>query len=347
MDPKNVAFFDYDPKSQLVVEETSIPRAKFSAIDGHNHLRKFAEQPNAMEDLLRAMDECNVQAVVDLDGGWGDSLARKLDVFNDFPGRFYAFCRINWERVDDPRFPKMAVDQLEDSVRRGARGLKISKRLGLGVKDKDGQYLPIDTPKLDPVWARCGELGIPVLIHTADPTAFFEPLDKHNERLRELAEHPDWLFIKDEYYSKDELLAQRNRVFKRHPNTIFIGAHVASMPENLKQVGKWLDEFPNLYVDISARLSELGRQPYTARKFLTDYADRIIFGTDGNAMGQPLERMYRLHWRFFETYDEYFDVTESHKVQGDWRVYGVGLPDDVLEKIYQKNFLELVGEMGA
>ncbi|NLA57968.1 MAG: amidohydrolase family protein, partial [Firmicutes bacterium] len=314
------------------------------AIDAHNHLGKTeANLETVAKEYVRAMDECNVEAVVDLDGGWGERLSRRLDIFNRFPGRFYVFANINWEAVDEPDFPDLAVRQLEDSVRRGAVGLKISKSLGLRVKTKDGKYLPVDTPKLDPVWARCGELGIPVLIHTGDPQAFFTPLDRHNERLLELAERPDWLFVGDEYYSKEELLAQRNRVIERHPDTVFIGAHVANLPEDLDQVEQWLDKYPNLYIDLSARLSELGRQPYRTREFLIKHADRIIFGTDGNAMGQPIDRMYRLHWRFFETYDEYFDITESHKLQGYWRVYGIKLPDSVLERMYRLNFLSLVG----
>ena len=342
MNPKDVLFLDYEPISQLVTKETEVTRARFPAIDGHNHLRRVVHDPGLISEYVEAMDECNVQAVVDLDGGCGEHLSQRLDAFVKFPGRFHVFCHVDMSDVDDPSFSDKAVAELEDSVRRGAKGLKLFKSLGLAVKTRDGKYLPIDTPKLDPIWARCGELGIPVLIHTGDPAAFFTPLDRHNERLRELADHPNWLFVDEEYYTKAELLEQRNRVVERHPNTMFIGAHVASLPENLSQVRKWLDAYPNLYVDISARLSELGRQPYSARKFFIDYADRIIFGTDGNAMGQSLTRMYRLHWRFLETYDEYFDITESHKVQGDWRVYGIGLPDDVLEKVYNKNILKLL-----
>mgnify|MGYP000875228576 CR=1 FL=1 len=343
MDVKKVALFDYDPRPQLVTAETIVSKAKFPAIDAHNHLRGIIDNLDSVREYVQAMDECNVQAVTNLDGGWGKQLAQHLDVLNRFPGRFYVFAGINWDMIDEPDFPERAVLQLEQSIRHGARGLKIPKSLGLGVKTKDGQYLPIDTPKLDPVWIRCGELGIPVLIHTGDPTAFFTPLDRHNERLLELADHPDWLFADDEYYKKEELLEQRNRVIERHPGTKFIGAHVANLPEDLNQVEKWLEKHPNLYVDTSARLSELGRQPYRAREFMIKYADRVILGTDGNAMGQPLDRMYRLHWRFFETYDEYFDITESHKFQGFWRVYGIKLPDDVLKRIYSENFLELIG----
>ncbi|NLK08620.1 MAG: amidohydrolase [Firmicutes bacterium] len=342
MHPKNISFLEYQPRSQLVTKETLVTKSKYPSIDGHNHLRRIVNDPTATNNYIVDMEACGVQAVVDLDGGWGETLQNRIDIYRKYPGKVHVFCHIDFSTINEANFACEAVKSLEDSVNKGAKGLKIFKNLGLGVKVRNSEYLPIDTPKLDPVWARCGELGIPVLMHTGDPVAFFTPLDKYNERLRELADHPHWAFEGNEYYSKAELLNQRNRVIERHPNTTFIGAHIANAPENLELVKQWLDEFPNLYVDTSARLSELGRQPYTARQFFIDYQDRIIFGTDGNAMGQSITRMYQLHWRFFETYDEYFDITDSHKVQGDWRVYGLGLPDLVLEKIYFRNILKLL-----
>ncbi|HKJ69988.1 MAG TPA: amidohydrolase family protein, partial [bacterium] len=191
-------------------------------------------------------------------------------------------------------------------------------------------------------WEKCGELGLPVEIHTSDPKAFFTTFDEHNERYEELVDNQNWMFNKPEYYGKDELLEQRNNVIERHPDTVFIGAHFGNLPENLGRVGEWLDKYPNFYVDVDARLSELGRQPYSARRFIIKYQDRIMFGTDGNAMGQPIEDMYRIAWRFLETDDEYFDITPSHKFQARWRVYGLYLPDDVLKKVYQTNALKLI-----
>ena len=342
MDFRKISFLDYKPVSQLVTKESDVPRSKFPSIDAHNHLRTIHGNLDSIKDYVTAMDNANVEAVIDLDGGWGDKLSGVIRDFAKYPDRFHVFCHVDFTHVDEPDFPQKAADALEDSVRRGAKGLKFFKSLGLGFKTKDAKYLPIDTPKLDLVWEECGEKGIPVLIHTGDPIAFFTPLDKYNERLRELADHPEWAFVGDEYYSKAELLEQRNRVIAKHPNTNFICAHIANAPENLALVRQWLDTYPNLYVDASARLSELGRQPYSARQFMMDYQDRIIFGTDGNAMGQPLDRMYGLHWRFYETYDEYFDVTDSHKIQGDWRVCGIGLPNSVLKKIYRENYISLI-----
>lgn len=345
-DLKNLTLYDYQPRPQLVTKETHIDRSKFPAIDAHNHLRKIVDKGlEFMKEYVRKMDDCNVRAIVDLDGGWGETLDRHLDVFTKaFPGRFYVFAKVDLDRIAEPDFSAKAVAELERAVEKGAQGLKISKTLGLGAKDADGSYIRVDDPRLDPVWEKCGELKIPVTIHTSDPVAFFTPLDRYNERLEELIDHPNWMFNKPEYYSKDDLMNQRFNVIERHPNTKFIGAHVGNLPENLELVGQWLDKYPNYYVDLSARLSELGRQPYSARRFLIKYADRIVFGTDGNAMGQPIEEMYRLHWRFFESDDEYFDISKSHKFQGRWRVYGVFLPDDVLEKIYLTNFLKLVNE---
>ena len=211
--------------------------------------------------------------------------------------------------------------------------------LGLYQKDKSGKYVPVDDPRFDPLWAKCGELGIPVMIHISDPKAFFTPVDRFNERYDEIGEHPDWAFNGPEFYTKEELLEQRNRVFARHPKTIFIGAHMGTLPEDLSRVGMWLDMYPNFYVDIDARISELGRQPYTARKFMLRYQDRVMFGIDS----PPDAELYRIYYRFLETDDEYFDYSGGRFNQGRWKIYGLNLPDEVLEKIYNKNALKIFG----
>jgi len=223
--------------------------------------------------------------------------------------------------------------QLEESFQAGAKGLKIHKTLGLGYRFKNGDLMPIDDPKLIPVWQMCAKYDRPVVIHSADPAAFFTPLDRFNERWHELGSHPNWLFHGDEFPSRDEVLAQRNRVFARHPETIFICAHFANNPEDLGAVGRWLDLYPNMYVDIDARISELGRQPYTARKFFLKYQDRIMFGTDT----APDRDAYRMYYRFLESDDEYFDPASGHHRQGFWMIYGLFLPKEVLQKIYHKN----------
>ena len=191
---------------------------------------------------------------------------------------------------------------------------------------------------MDPIWAKCGERGIPVVIHVSDPKAFFTPTDRYNERYDELGAHPNWAFHGDQFPSKEEILAQRNRVIARHPETVFIGAHVGNLPEELHRVGNWLDIYPNFYVEIGARISDLGRQPFTARKFFIKYQDRILFGSDT----QPNVDAYRVYYRFLETDDEYFDPGGSHHRQARWMIYGLHLPDGVLKKVYNKNALKIL-----
>lgn len=199
--------------------------------------------------------------------------------------------------------------------------------------------MKIDDPRWDPIWAVCGELGIPVIMHTADPAAFFDPVDASNERWEELSRHPDWSFYGDEFPSRQELFDARNRVIGRHPRTTFIGAHIANNSEDLEIVSKWLDAYPNLVIELASRIGELGRQPFTARKFLIRYADRILFGTDGP---QPETRL-RLYWRFLETDDEYFPYSEkSPPPQGFWNIYGVNLPKDVLRQVYCENAMKFI-----
>lgn len=343
----SITLREYDPIPMLKVPETEVARAKFGAIDVHNHLRR-ARTPEEVAEIVRAMDAANTQVIVNLDGGWGETLARSIELMNKrHPGRFVQFMRIDWSRVDEPGFGEAMARQLEEGYRMGARGLKISKLLGLSVKTASGELLRIDDRRLDAVWAKCGELGIPVSIHIADPAAFFTPLDERNERVIELMDHPEWSFYGPQFPSREDLHAQRNAVIERHPETQFIGLHVANNSEDLATVGRWLDQYPNLYVETGARLSELGRQPYTARRFFIKYQDRIMFGTDTTPLPEVKlakdgVEMYRLHWRFFESDDEYFDVSKTHHRQALWSVYGLYLPDEVLKKLYNENAKRII-----
>ncbi|HLF34458.1 MAG TPA: amidohydrolase family protein [Cyclobacteriaceae bacterium] len=328
---------DWRPKSQLVVKETQVLKPRYPVIDIHNHLGDLENT----EKYLEEMDKAGVWKCVSLDGRsendfYKEHLKVSLATARD---RFIVFFRPDFTNIDAPDFGIKEADKLENAVKMGARGMKISKVLGLTVKDKSGKLVPVDDPRIDPLWARCGKLGIPVMIHVSDPKAFFTPLDKYNERYDELAAHPDWLFYGDSYPSKMEILEQRNRVIARHPETIFVGAHVGTLPEELHMVSNWLDAYPNFYVDIDARISDLGRQPYTARKFFIKYQDRILFGTDT----EPNAEAYRIYYRFLETDDEYFNPSGGHHQQGRWNIYGVYLPDEVLEKIYNKNALKILG----
>jgi uncharacterized protein len=252
-----------------------------------------------------------------------------------------------------PGFAERMAEDLERKVEAGARGLKIFKGLGLRHKDADGNLIPVDDPRLDPLWAKAGELGVPVLIHTADPVAFFRPLDENNERWEELQLHPDWHFGQPEFPDHDTLLAQRNRVIGRHANTTFIGAHLGNYPENLTYADSCLDRYPNFYVDTTARIGEIGRHPADeVRAFFIKHQDRVIFGTDltlgwdaFEAKDQEdmaeLKRFYDAHWRFFET-NEWQIEYPGFPIAGRWKVDGIGLPDGVLQKLYFRNAQRLI-----
>jgi predicted TIM-barrel fold metal-dependent hydrolase len=317
----------------LVTEDHTPQRARFPAIDAHNHLRHISGDPSALIDL---MDELNIHCIVDLDGGWGEQLEQHLaQLKHPYPDRFCVFAWVDWAEADQPGFGEKWARQLRDAVDRGAQGLKVFKSLGLRYRDGEGNLIRVDDPRLDPVWAAAGELQIPVLIHTADPVAFFWPLDEHNERWDELQAHPDWHFYGQDYPPFIELIESQLRIVERHSSTTFISAHVLSYAEHLRYVARQLDRYPNLYVDIGARIGELGRQPYTSRWFLTEYADRVAFGTDIT----PNKKTYRIYFRCLETADEYFDYGGD---QGRYRIYGLHLPDDVLRKLYYENACKLI-----
>ena len=332
---KTLLLRDFHPVQMLHTPVHNVDKAKYYVIDVHNHVNdaQGIDQHMPPEQVVKVMDDTNVRTVVILTGMWGDKLQHVIDeMVKPYPGRFIVFEQINFSKIDDPNFSQEMVAQLDDSVRRGARGLKQLKDLGLTDRDKSGKLITIDDPRLDPIWEEAGRLGIPVSIHTSDPEAFFHPTDNKNERYEELTEHPDWSFYGPQFPSKEELLAQRDRMFAKHPNTTFVALHMANWPENLDYVSRLLDRLPNVLVEFGAREAELGREPRRAREFFLKYQDRIMFGTD-NEVAEP---MYRNHFRWLETGDESFDYW-GYPGQGRWKIYGLNLPDDVLEKIYHKN----------
>jgi predicted TIM-barrel fold metal-dependent hydrolase len=317
-------------------------------VDAHNHLGApfggaWAVRPPA--DLLATLDEAGVEAIVDLDGGQGNALSAEIERWHAVaPDRVAVFAGLDypaWER--DRSFGEAEAARLRDSAARGARGRKVWKLLGLRARDPDGRLVPVDDHRLDPLWSAAAELDLPAVIHVADPIAFFEPLDTANERWEELQAHPDWHFWPTRpadapdapgFPPFDEILAAFGRLVARHPGTTFVGAHVGCAAEDLGLVGRLLDANPNLSIDIAARIGELGRQPYSARAFFLRHADRILFGTD---MG-PDPAHYAIHYRFLETFDESFDYgTDPVPGQGRWQIHGIGLPDDVLRKVYRDN----------
>lgn len=332
---------DFKPQSKLVTKTTLVDTPRFPVIDAHNHLAEpfgggWDHKP--VSELLDLLDEAGVTHYVDLDGGWGEEiLERHLDHFkNAAPDRFQIFGGVDWSKWQEigNAFPAWAAQRLRAQKERGAQGLKIWKPLGLHVKDHRDRLVDVDDERLIPIWETAGELGLPVLIHVADPVAFFDPVDETNERWEEIGEHPDWAFTSPPFPPFMHIMAGLKNLVTRHRNTTFIGAHVGCYGENLAWVGQMLDDCPNYYIDISARLGELGRQPYTARKFFIQYQDRILFGSD---MSPDLDA-YRLYYRFLETDDEYFNYNTSEVPgQGRWYVCGLYLPDDVLKKVYAEN----------
>jgi uncharacterized protein len=332
---KTLLLRDFHPVSMLHAPVHNIDRAKFYVIDVHNHVNdaQGISQPMDPARVIRIMDSTNVKTVVILTGMWGNALQKVIDTMvKPYPGRFMVFTQIDWSKIDDPKFSREMVAQLDSAVTRGARGLKVLKDLGLGVRDKTGKLIAVDDPRIDPIWEECGRLGIPVSIHVTDPEAFFHPIDNTNERYEELIEHPDWSFYGPRFPGKTDILEARDRVIARHPRTTFVALHLANWPENLDYVARELDKYPNMMVEFGAREAELGRQPRRAREFFIKYQDRIMFGTDNDMR----EEMYRNHFRWLETGDEYFDYWGS-PAQGRWKIYGMELPDSVLEKIYHLN----------
>ena len=341
----------FDPVSQLVVAKTQLTRAKFPVIDVHNHFGfRFKGDREGLEQYVGIMNSNRIVVAVCLDAVLGSEEAHLKFIGDGNEKKLAAFVHIDFKGAgnrEDPKtlacnqlgFVRQCVEQLRVAKTKGILGLKFFKSFGLTELNADGSLIKIDDPRFDPIWKTCGELGLPVIIHTSDPAAFFQPIDNKNERWEELSRHPDWSFHGDQFPAREELLAARNRVIKRHPETTFIGAHFASSSEDLATLSKWLDEYPNLVIEFASRINELGRQPYTARKFFIEHQDRILFGTDGP--WPDLRLSY--YWRFLETFDEYFPYSEdSPQPQGMWRIYGIGLPDEVLKKVYHENTLRII-----
>ncbi len=326
---------EYEPLSTLVVQQHPRPKSSFPFIDIHNHQRRDMPAADAQK-LVSDMDSINMAVMVNLSGGFGESMKQGIaSLQGRYPKRFVAFANIDFRSIDEPGFGEKAARQLEVDVTNGAVGLKIFKNLGMSLTDASGKRVPTDDPRLDPIWAKAGQLGIPVLIHTGEPIAFWSPVDKHNERWLELTQFPDRRRTDPKFASFEQTMREQHNVFRRHPKTKFIAAHLGWYGNDLATLGKLLDEMPNLYTEIGAVLHELGRQPRAARAFLTKYQDRVLMGKD---IWNPGE--YAVYFRVLETDDEYFDY--YRKRHAFWKMYGLALPDQVLKKIYYKNALKLI-----
>lgn len=329
---------DFAPDSMLRVHTTEVRRARFPLIDVHCHLNDGIVMQRAVnpQQFIRVMDETNVKAAINLTGAWGEQLRRSLhNLAEAFPGRFFVFCQIDYTHLDEPNY---LIEMLDQARIAGAKGVKVLKDLGLSVRDRRGKLVGIDDPRLDCVWEKAGQWGLPVAIHTADPDAFFTRVDRHNERYQELVVHPDWSFVGKGFPGKSDLLAQRNRVFERHPGTRFWGLHMANHSEDLDEVTEWMERYPNLAVELGGRIAELGRQPRRASRFLRQFQDRVMFGMDTRLTVES----YRTYFRFLETEDEFFDYP-GYPWQGSWKIYGLNLSDDVLQKLYHDNAARQLG----
>jgi predicted TIM-barrel fold metal-dependent hydrolase len=330
-----MTFEEYEPRSTLVVPAHPKTRAKFPFIDVHGH-QPLNPSPAALDQLIREMDQLNMRVMVNLSGRQGDALAGGVRTYARHPGRVVIFANLSFTGLDEPGWGDRAAAQLERDVKEGgAVGLKLFKPLGMDLKDGTGRRVPTDDARLDPVWKKAGDLGIPVLIHTAEPPAFFTPIDKYNERWLELTQFPGRARPPEQYPPFDSLLAEQHRMFGKHRNTRFIAAHLDWLGADLGRLGRLLDSLPNVYTEVAAVLYELGRQPRAARDFLIRYQDRVMMGKD---IYEPSE--YHTYFRVFETADEYFDY--YRKRHAFWKMYGLDLPDEVLKKIYYKNALKVI-----
>ncbi len=363
--PERLALDDFQPRSMLHVPETKVERSRFPVIDVHTHLTMGAQHKNGVtlgeeirflttpEEVLPIMDQKNIRMMVDLTGNHGKGLEQAIQRFERaHPDRFMVFTEPGWDHFNRPDYSRWQADEIGRAHQAGAKGLKVVKTLGLYLRQDvtSGPLVKIDDPHFDSMWEACGGFKMPVAIHISDPEAFFLPIDRFNERFEELNHHPDWSFYDHDFPAFHELIEARNRMFARHPKTAFIALHVGHNAENLAAVSQCLDRFPNMYVELAARIGELGRQPRTARKFFEKYQDRIMFGTDAvpNGKDTPQQilsaKLYEIYYRFLETEDEYFDYAPAPKPpQGRWQIYGLGLPESILRKVYYENAERVLG----
>lgn len=330
-------FEQYDPPSTLKVEEHKLKKSKFPFIDIHNHYGNMNTAD--LSERVKFMDQLNMGVMVNLSGrgfrSSGDHLEKSFEnIKKQYPNRFILFTNVDFTDIDNPEWSARITKQLEDDVKRGAKGLKIYKNLGIHLKDSKGKRISIDDPRIDPIWAKCGQLGIPVLIHSADPKPFWDPIDNQNERWLELKLHPTRRYD-ETFASWETIIAEQHNIFKKHPKTKFINAHLGWYGNDLKKLGELMEAYPNMYSEIGAVIAELGRQPRASKAFLTKYQDRVLFGKDSWVPDE-----YETYFRVLETEDEYFPYHKRY--HAFWRMYGIGLPDEVLKKIYYKNAMSLI-----
>jgi uncharacterized protein len=330
---------EYDPKSTLVVPQHPVKRARYPFIDVHNH--QWGLAPESVDKLVAGMDSINLRIMVNLSGGYGERLKENVAILKGrYKDRFVVFANMDFSGIDDPEYPQKVANQLEQDLRNGAQGLKIFKNFGMDLKDTKGQRIHVDDPRFEKVWEVCARWKAPVLIHTGEPWPFFQPQDRFNERWLELKQFPQRARPPSRYPTWETLMAEQHHLFASHPKTIFINAHLGWLGGDLAELGRLMDQMPNMYTEIGAVLAELGRQPRFARQWFIQHQDRVLFGKD---TWEPTEYYY--YFRVLETADEYFDY--YRKRHAFWKMYGLDLPDDVLKKLYYKNALRIIPGLNA
>ena len=328
---------DYRPQSTLVTPAHLVKKARYPAIDFHGHPFEMLGSVDALARMGADLDALNVRMIIVANDVSGDALKQMMATIKSSPvmkDRVRVLAGINFQNVG-PGWAERAVAQLEADVAAGAVGIgEIGKQFGQTIRKADGSRLAIDDPQLDPIWQAAARLKLPVFIHTADPQEFYQPIDYKNERWLELELFPGRRVSPDRHPNFEELMKERDNLFRRNPMTTFVAAHMGWHANDLGRLGKMMDEMPNLYVDVGAVLYDIGRQPRAAHDFFVRYQDRILFGKDAY---QPEE--YPYYWRVFETNDDYFDYYRPY--HAFWKLYGIGLPDDVLKKVYYANALKI------
>ena len=336
---------EYSPKSSLVVDENPRSSAKFPFVDVHSHQWKMPVMD--FTNLVAEMDSLNMGYMINLSGSGFATFAGNQNLMDislteslenikkqGVSNRFGVFVNIDFNKIDDPDFGTNNVEIIKDAVAQGVIGLKVYKNLGLNLKDNSGERVKVDDKRLNPIWEICGELNIPVLIHSGEPSPFFDHIDKHNERFLHARQKPQSFRNSDEYPSFDEVMQEQYNMFKNNPNTTFINAHLGWYGNDLDKMSAQLDDLPNVYTEIGAVIAELGRQPIRARRFFVEHQDRVLFGKDTYKKSE-----FDVYFRILETSDEYFDY--YRKRHAHWKMYGLNLPDSILKKLYYKNARKL------
>ena len=338
---------DHHPVQMLRVAEHPVVKAKYPVVDMHNHWGPILLGQNYkdkwdLDTIVPQLKACNIAKMFNLELLWDESL-EKMEADLAPAGDYIITCpSVDITKMDEPGFDEYVKTYFEKYAKAGVKAIKLWKNMTLYFKDKNGKHPRLDDERYEPLWKYAGIYKLPIIIHIGDPHCLFTPVDGNNEYYDILKNHPEWCYLGDEYATFDEHMEMQENIIKNHPETTFVIAHIGSCGEDLSKVEAMMDKYPNMYIDIAARISELGRQPYTSRKFFIKFQDRILFGTDYEGGSDPA-MFYHPYFRFLETFDEYFDYMGAPRNNdyGRWKIYGIGLEDEVLKKVYYENACKL------